>query len=114
MLAHGWTADGAAVGGPLEPSGANPGSGGQRRQAIEKGYNPALRHLPKTQKSSLDFLHFMFHVAKLVDIEYVATELQIADIFTKPVKVADWSKACQLLHICHSEWLDRSKQGKAT
>ena len=81
-------------------------------QAIEKGYSPALRHLPKTQKTSLDFLHYMFHVVKLVDIEYVATELQISDVFTKAVKVADWGKACQLLHICHSVWLDRSRQGK--
>ena len=37
-------------------------------QAIEKGYSPALRHLPKTQKTSLDFLNYLIHVCKLVDI----------------------------------------------
>ena len=79
-------------------------------QAIEKGYSPALRHLPKTQKTSLDFLNYLIHVCKLVDIEYVATELQIADIFTKAVKVADWAKACHLLGICHSEWLEWKRQ----
>jgi len=44
---------------------------------------------PRTKHIALKYFHFMSHVGKKLQINYIHTEQQEADIFTKPVKVKD-------------------------
>ena len=66
---------------------------------IEKGYSPALRHLLKTQKVSIDLLHRCFYELDLGVLEKVDTNEQAADIFTKAVPVSKWAAALEMLKI---------------
>ena len=58
--------------------------------AIKKGYSPSLRHLPRTQRVSVGFLHECFYEQENHDCSHGALELVYhetsdhkADIFTK-------------------------------
>ena len=70
---------------------------------VERGYSPALRHLVKTHKVSVDLLHRCFYELDLGEIEHIPTGLQAADIFTKAVSVAGWGAALEMLHIAKCE-----------
>ena len=67
--------------------------------AIEKGYSPALRHLPKTQKCCLDFLHEVITVQQICHLTLVPTNERVADIFTKAVAVYGWPHALKIMGI---------------
>ena len=75
----------------------------------ETGYSPNLRYLLKTQKVSIDLNHTFFHgdkekdVDPLATIEYIETEKQVADIFTKALQPHAWQHALNLLHVERQE-----------
>jgi len=66
---------------------------------IRNGYSPALRHLLKTQKCSIDLIHHIVHEKNLADIVKVGTDKQVADIFTKSLNGPAWNKALEMLHV---------------
>ena len=70
---------------------------------VERGYSPALRHLVKTHKVSVDLLHRVFYELELGELEHVETGKQAADVFTKAVSVMGWPAALKMLHIARSE-----------
>ena len=72
---------------------------------IENGYSPALRHLLKTQKVSIDLLHQMIHVDKIARIEKVATDEQVADVFAKSLTPQKWDGALALMRVERQEKL---------
>ena len=54
--------------------------------ALELARTPKMR--PRTKHINIKYHHFRDHVRrKLISIEHVATEDQVADIFTKPLPV---------------------------
>ena len=68
---------------------------------IEKGYSPALRHLLKTQKVSIDLIHRCLDPEELDlgTMEKCDTDEQTADIFTKALPVHKWAHALEMLNI---------------
>jgi hypothetical protein len=61
-----------------------------------KGYSSKLRHVPRTHKVNLGSIAEVLE-EDTVEIEYVPTELQCADIFTKDLCPAKWQNALDLL-----------------
>ena len=59
------------------------------------GYSPTMRHLDRTQRTYVGFLGDVFANAIAV-IEYVESEKQAADLFTKDIKPKDWLRVCSL------------------
>ena len=53
---------------------------------IKNGYPPALRHLVKPQKCSIDLVHNIIHELNVAKVDKVHTGAQIADIFTKSLQ----------------------------
>ena len=64
----------------------------------ENGYMPIMRHLGRTQKTSVGFLGDCV-ADQLFQIEKVPTEEQVADIFTKSIKPHAWAHALELIGI---------------
>ena len=57
---------------------------------VEKGYSPALRHLKRTQRTSIGFLHEIFHdgadnESGLCELCYGPTDKHKGDVFTKEI-----------------------------
>ena len=65
---------------------------------VKNGYSPALRHLLKTQKCSIDLLHQIIHVLELGDLCKIETDKQAADIFTKALSGPKWDEAFKMLN----------------
>ena len=70
---------------------------------LENGYSPALRHMLKTQKVSIDLLHQIIHVMNIAPIEKIETDKQVADIFTKSLVPQKWEGALALMRVERSE-----------
>ena len=65
-----------------------------------KGRSPAMRHVARTHRVDLDWLWERIRMDPGVNIKYVGTKEQIADIFTKGSFSADqWSRLCRLAQI---------------
>ncbi|CAE6942204.1 RE1 [Symbiodinium sp. CCMP2592] len=62
----------------------------------KKGYSPKLRHIARTHKVNLGSISEVIEEDD-VDIEYVDTNLQAADIFTKALPPQKWDNALKLL-----------------
>ncbi|CAE7028491.1 GIP [Symbiodinium sp. CCMP2592] len=62
----------------------------------KKGYSPKLRHIARTHKVNLGSISEVIDEDD-VDIEYVDTNLQAADIFTKALPPQKWDNALKLL-----------------
>ena len=66
---------------------------------VENGYSPALRHLSKTQKCSIDLLHDICVSQNIANLQYIDTKQQVADIFTKSFAGPQWADALALLKV---------------
>ena len=71
---------------------------------VEKGYSPKLRHISRTHKVDLGSIKEVLDT-DLVNIAYVDTTLQAADIFTKALAPAKWENALALLGLFAGEQL---------
>ena len=67
-------------------------------KVIRKGYSHKLRHLPRVHKIDLSALKELLDDGHF-DIEYVVTDEQAADVFTKALPVHKWEHALELLGI---------------
>ena len=67
-------------------------------QVIRNGYSPRLRHVSKTHKIDLNGLYDAFREDDTV-LEYVRTDSQAADIFTKSLPGPKWLPALGMLGI---------------
>ena len=65
----------------------------------KKGYSPKLRHIERTHKVNLRSISEQLEEGTGVEIEYVDTAEQAADIFTKPPVPQKWDRAIKLLGI---------------
>jgi len=65
---------------------------------VKKGYSPKLRHLIRRQKIHLGSMKEVID-KDTVTIEYIRSELQAADIFTKALAPMKWSNALRLLGV---------------
>jgi hypothetical protein len=64
---------------------------------IETGKSNALRHIGRTHRVNIDFIHEQ-HANKQIQLEYCPSEMMCADIFTKPFCVAcKWWHACLVI-----------------
>ena len=71
-----------------------------------KGRSPAMRHVSRTHRVDLDWLWERIRMDPGVNIKYVGTKDQIADIFTKGSFSADqWGRLCRLAQIGTAESL---------
>ena len=64
-----------------------------------KGYSPKLRGITRTHKVNLECLAEQLEPGNGVRLEYVKTESQAADIFTKALAPQKWDHALKLLGI---------------
>ena len=67
---------------------------------VKKGYSPKLRHISRTHKVNLGCISEQVAPGSGISIQYVDTNLQVADIFTLPPQ--KWDNALKLLGICQS------------
>ena len=63
---------------------------------VKKGYSPKLRHITRTHKVNLSSLSEIY-TEDNASIEYVDTNEQAADIFTKALPPQKWANALELL-----------------
>ncbi len=71
-------------------------------QCIASGYSPALRHLNRTARVSLGFLHEVYHDGELADqskLVHCATNLMKADFLTKPLNRQSFEAALDLIRV---------------
>ena len=76
-------------------------------KVVLKGYSPKLRHMARTHKVNLSSIKEVIDKESVV-LEYVKTDLQAADIFTKALPVNKWDNALQLLGIITPEALQKA------
>ena len=67
-------------------------------RVIETGRNPTMRHILRTHKVDLAFLHERFAGGDLI-MEVTPSHRQSADIFTKAFNAESWRNACALICI---------------
>ena len=63
---------------------------------VKKGYSQKLRHISRTHKVDLSSIKEVLD-RDTVSVEYVDTNLQAADIFTKGLAPHKWDNALDLL-----------------
>ena len=68
-------------------------------KVVKKGFSPKLRHIQRTHKVNLGCLQEIFDEDESSVLEYVETDKQAADIFTKGLVPAKWPNALALLGI---------------
>ena len=67
-------------------------------QIVHGGYSPKLRHMKQVHKLNLSSLYEVFEDPH-VKLQYIKTDLQRADPFTKALEPCKWNAALELLHI---------------
>ena len=74
-------------------------------QIVEAGYSPKLKHMNKTFRINLGSIYECFKEDKMMKLLYIKTTSQKADPFTKPLPVAKWGEALDLMGVqkVHSE-----------
>ena len=68
-------------------------------KVVKKGFSPKLRDIQRTHKVNLGCLQEIFDEDESSVLEYVETDKQAADIFTKGLVPAKWPNALALLGI---------------
>jgi hypothetical protein len=72
-------------------------------KVINKGYSPALRHLERTARCSIGFLHELFvenkETAETCLLQYCPTLLQKADLFTKALERVAYQRNLALIKV---------------
>ena len=63
---------------------------------VKKGFSAKLRHITRTHKINLSSIKEEFDKGE-VEIEYVDTNLQVADFLTKPLAPQKWPNALDLM-----------------
>ena len=64
----------------------------------KKGFSPKLRSLSRTHRVNLGAIHEEI-IKPDIELEYIKTTEQIADIFTKAIDPQKWKHATDLLHM---------------
>ena len=74
-------------------------------QIVEAGYSPKLKHMNKTFRINLGSIYECFKEDEMMKLLYIKTTSQKADPFTKPLPVAKWGEALDLMGVqkVHSE-----------
>ena len=67
-------------------------------KVVRQGYSAKLRHMPRTHRIDLRSLSESLE-RDSVELEYVETNLQRADIFTKALPPHKWDAAVGMLNI---------------
>ena len=69
---------------------------------IMKGRNPTMRHVSRTHRVALDWLFDRINMDPKIQIKYIDTKNQLADILTKVNFTRDeWNHLLTLFNICH-------------
>ena len=69
---------------------------------IIKGRSPTMRHLSRTHRVALDWLFDQINLDHKIQIKYIDTKNQLADILTKGNFTRDeWNRLLTLLNISH-------------
>ena len=69
---------------------------------IIKGRSPAMRHVPRTHRVALDWLFHRINLDPKIQIRYIDTKNQLADILTKGNFTRDeWTRFLCLFNISH-------------
>ena len=73
--------------------------------SVTKGYSPAMRHLPRTQRASLGFLREVFTAEPQegegrVRVMKAETDEHRGDAFTKELESHKFANALQLIRMC--------------
>ena len=70
---------------------------------IIKGRSPTMRHVSRTHRVALDWLFDRINLDPKIQIKYIDTKNQLADILTKGnFRRDEWNHLLNLLHISHS------------
>ena len=70
---------------------------------IIKGRSPTMRHVSRTQRVALDWLFDRINLDSKIQIKYIDTKNQLADILTKGNFTRDeWNHLLSLFNISHS------------
>ena len=67
-------------------------------KVIRNGYSPKLRHLPRVHKVNLSSVKEVCDTEE-IQLEYVETDKQASDIFTKALPPHKWQAALEMLGI---------------
>ena len=77
---------------------------------IIKGRSPTMRHVSRTHSVALDWLHDRINLDPKIQIKYIDTRNQLADIYTKGNFTRDeWNHFLCLLNISHFSYTDYSE-----
>ena len=82
---------------------------------ITKGRSPTMRHVSRTHRVSLDWLFDRINLDPQIQIRYIDTKHQIADILTKGHVIRDeWKNLLCLFNISHFSFLCCAKNFSLT
>ena len=68
---------------------------------IMKGRSPTMRHVSRTHRVALDWLFDRINLIPKIQIKYIDTKNQLADILTKDFTRDEWNHLLNLFNISH-------------
>ena len=68
-------------------------------QIFEAGYSPKLKHMSKTFRINLGSIYECFKEDEMMKLLYIKTTSQRSDPFIKPLPVAKWGEALDLMGV---------------
>ena len=81
-------------------------------QVCKSGKNPTMRHLGRTHRVSISWLHERF-AERWHDLRYILSEHQTADIFTKAFSEATkWDSNLKLIRVYDNKYIKERKPGE--
>ena len=83
-------------------------------RVIETGRNPTMRHLHRTHRVSVSWLHERFTGNEDLDLIYETSETMCADIYTKAFSDRlKWQAVCSLINVVDPKSLSQLVKSKA-